>query len=229
MIGNRKQLHTTHNTLIITITWLSCDSLEVEVVYQWVLHTAWTHHKGVVPIVGICLLSHSQKSNVCLFEVLPHLTESMRVTSLECSRWEGGMEGRRKGEREAGRHIKREGERKGEEKRSGEIRERGSIVRCTLLAAELVMSIHVSAALCQNTPTVLLQLNREREKEKQKVHVYTLHTQIHIMGEEWLLTCVPTWMGWSHIEPSCCGVHIQIHQDCIDDRDHHHCMCECTC
>ncbi len=28
----------------------------------------------------------------------------------------------------------------------------------TLLAAELVMSIQVSAALCQNTPTVLLQL-----------------------------------------------------------------------
>lgn len=28
----------------------------------------------------------------------------------------------------------------------------------TLLAAELLISIHVSAALCQNTPTVLLQL-----------------------------------------------------------------------
>ena len=32
----------------------------------------------------------------------------------------------------------------------------------TLLAAELVMSTHVSAALCQKTPTVLLQLGRRR-------------------------------------------------------------------
>ena len=39
----------------------------------------------------------------------------------------------------------------------------------TLLAAELVMSIHVSAALCQNTPTVLLQLGlKERSEEERK-------------------------------------------------------------
>ena len=66
----------------------------------------------------------------------------------------GGGKGRRgrKGGREGGREAEGRG-------REGD----------TLLAAELVMSIHVSAALCQNTPTVLLQLGlKERSEEERK-------------------------------------------------------------
>ena len=80
---------------------------------------------------------------------------------------------------------------------------------CTLLAAELVISIQVSAALCQNTPTVLLQL--------QIISWSMLAHWARSVGP----TCEQAWVEWIHTEPCGCLTHTQTRQGCRDGTAPH--------
>ena len=96
---------------------------------------------------------------MCRLDGLPHLTGSRRAASPECfRRWEEG-----RGERERGgeREERERGGRKEESENTREDETCSTLLAADRLAAELVISTHVSAALCQNTPTVLLQLKKQ--------------------------------------------------------------------